>query len=210
VSGVGQLARRATSFSGREFLSCKLLALDFQSRAAAAVGQLDSCACRFKDVSDTPHAPFSAALRSKNRSGVPPASAAAGVAHEVQSLSDVRRADARSADIRCPDGVTRSFHVSVNSVEPTETVLARNLLSKDDRRLAELDEMEPCGPEMPLISSPAAFACRAERLARAGASPNGFIVWPSREPKGIAPHADTGEEVTLCVACKVIRCYILY
>ena len=35
---VGQPARRATSFSGRAFSPCLLLALDFQSRAAA-VGQ---------------------------------------------------------------------------------------------------------------------------------------------------------------------------
>jgi hypothetical protein len=86
---------------------------------------------------------------------------------EVQPLSDVRRPDARSAEIRCPDGVARSFQVSVNSVEPAEASRARNLFAKHDRRLAEFDEMEPCGPEMALVSSPAAFACRAERLARA-------------------------------------------
>jgi len=47
-------------------------------------------------------------------------------------LSDVRRTDARSAQIRRPDGVTASFQVSENKIEPREAVLARRLLSKDD------------------------------------------------------------------------------
>jgi hypothetical protein len=47
-------------------------------------------------------------------------------------LSDVRRADARSAQISSPEGVARGFHVSVYKVEPAEAVLACNLLAKDD------------------------------------------------------------------------------
>mgnify|MGYP003338890493 FL=1 len=50
-----------------------------------------------------------------------------GVGHplcgEVQSLSDVRRTDARSAEIERPDGVVRCFHVSVYKVEPLQAVL---------------------------------------------------------------------------------------
>ena len=38
-----------------------------------------SWACRFSAVNDTPHAPFSAALRARNCSGVPPASSFVGV-----------------------------------------------------------------------------------------------------------------------------------
>jgi hypothetical protein len=56
---------------------------------------------------------------------------ACGLGHEVQSLPDVRRPEARSAQIRRPDGVTRSFQISRNNVEPSEAVFGRNLLAKD-------------------------------------------------------------------------------
>jgi hypothetical protein len=46
-----------------------------------------------------------------------------GVGHEVQSLPDVRRPEARSAGIERPDGVALCFQVSVNSVEPSKSVL---------------------------------------------------------------------------------------
>jgi hypothetical protein len=62
---------------------------------------------------------------------------------EEQTLPDVRRPDARSAQIRSPDGVALSFQVSANSVEPREAVRARNLLPKDDDRRALADEREP-------------------------------------------------------------------
>lgn len=86
--------------------------------------------------------------------------------HEPQALPDVRSAEARSAQICRPNGVARYFQVSENKVEPTEAVLACNLLSKHDWRVALVDEVVPSGPEMPLIIKPAAFACRGERLAR--------------------------------------------
>jgi len=118
---------------------------DFQS-LAGGVGQ-DSCACRLKLVRLTPHAPPSASFRSKNLSGVPPASAGVAqlaastrvtpacaffapgvrfavafrvfdaskvvvVGHPVEPLPDVRRADARSAQIGHRAGVSRTFQVS--------------------------------------------------------------------------------------------------
>lgn len=58
----------------------------------------------------------------------------------------MRRADARSALIERPDGVSLAFQVSVYKVEPSEAVLARNLLAKDDARAALSDEMEPVRP----------------------------------------------------------------
>ena len=63
-----------------------------------------------------------------------------GVGHPVQSLSDVRRPEARSAGIDCPAGVARSFQVSRYKVEPSEAVLACNLLAKDDWRAALFDK----------------------------------------------------------------------
>mgnify|MGYP003341845860 FL=1 len=122
---------------------------------------------------------------------------ATGVGHEVQSLSDVRRADARSAEIKSPEGVTRCFHVRLNKVEPTEAVLARNLLSKDCWRAALANEVKPRWPEVPLIINPCSFACRAERLARTGSGPDGAVIGPSGSTQGVGPDADPCEEVAL-------------
>ena len=54
-----------------------------------------------------------------------------GVGHPEQSLSDMRRADARSAQIEGPHGVSHVFQVSAYSGEPNAAILARNLFSKD-------------------------------------------------------------------------------
>jgi hypothetical protein len=131
-----------------------------------------------------------------------------GVGHVEQPLSDVRRADARRAEIRSPDGVTRSFQVSVNKVEPSERRFARNLFSKDDRRAALLDEVEPRGPKVPLVSFPSLCACLAERLTRAGAGPDRSVVPPPGAAECVGPDADTGEEVTLRVVFEVIGVYV--
>jgi len=93
----------------------------------------------------------------------------------------VRRTDARSAEIERPAGVARAFQVSLYKVEPTEAVFACNLLAKDwDRfRFSVLDEVEPVWPEVPLVSKPASFACRAERLARTASRPYRPIIRPT-------------------------------
>jgi hypothetical protein len=65
---------------------------------------------------------------------------------EPQSLSDMRRADARSAKIVRPEGVARSFQVSRYKVEPIKAVLACNLLAKDEGRAQGFDEVEEGGP----------------------------------------------------------------
>jgi hypothetical protein len=70
----------------------------------------------------------------------------AGVTHPINSLPDVRRTDARCAGIDRPDGVTLSFQVSAYSIEPCESVFARNLFAKDDERAADFDMVEGCGP----------------------------------------------------------------
>jgi hypothetical protein len=78
--------------------------------------------------------------------GIRKASVEVVVGHDPQALPDLRRAVARSAAIDSPDGVTRAFQVSVNKVEPDQTVFARNLLAKENRRAALIDEMEPVRP----------------------------------------------------------------
>ena len=118
------------------------------------------------------------------------------------------RAEARSAGIRRPDGVARSFHVSLYKVEPTKSVFARNLLAKDDCRSALLNKPMEGGPKVPLVSKPSAFACRAERLARAGTGPDGPVVGPAGAAQGVGPDGDAGKEVALGVSGQIGGCDI--
>ena len=73
----------------------------------------------------------------------------------------------------------------------------RNLLSKDACRLALFDEVLEGWPQVPLVIKPSAFACRAERLARTGTSPNRSVIAPSRRSKGMGPDANAGEKMAL-------------
>jgi len=120
-----------------------------------------------------------------------------GVTHPVRSVTDVRSTDARRRERDTPEGVTQGFHVSVYKVDPRFDSFARNLLSKDDWRAALLDEVLKGGPEVPLVIKSRAFACRAERLARTGTSPNRSVVTPSGIAKGVRPNPNACEEVTL-------------
>ena len=58
---------------------------------------------------------------------------------------------------------------------------------------------------MPEVSRPCSFACRAERLAGAGAGPDWLIVRPASAPQSVRPDADPGEEVALCVSKEFLR-----
>jgi len=63
----------------------------------------------------------------------------------METLPDVRRAEARSAKIERPDGVVLCFHVSVYKVEPADAVFACNLLAEDCARVALADEVVESG-----------------------------------------------------------------
>jgi hypothetical protein len=56
---------------------------------------------------------------------------------------------------------------------------------------------------MPLVSKPASFACRAERLAWARAGPDFAIVGPPGEPEREGPDSNAGKEVALSKSSKV-------
>lgn len=109
----------------------------------------------------------------------------------------MRSAEARSAGICRPEGVARRFHVSRYKVEPSKAVFRCNLLAKDELRTALTDKPVEGGPQVPLVIKPAAFACRAERLAGAGAGPDGLVVGPSGFTQGKAPDSNAGEEMAL-------------
>ena len=108
------------------------------------------------------------APRARLASGVSalPCCATVGVGHPVQPLADVRRADARSAQIGGPDRISQCFQVSSYSNEPFTSILARNLLSKADWRPALGDEVSKSGPKVSLVGFPFPLAGDGERLAR--------------------------------------------
>jgi hypothetical protein len=114
------------------------------------------------------------------------------------------RPDARSAQIRRPNGVTRSFQVSVNKVEPCEARLARNLFAKEFWRNALSDEPGPFRPEMPFIIGASARAGNREGLTRAASGPDWSIIGPSGTSECVRPDSDAGEEMALGESNKVI------
>jgi hypothetical protein len=98
----------------------------------------------------------------------------------------------------------------VYKVEPVEAVFACNLFTKNNIRSALADEVVEGWPEMPLVSKPSAFACRAERLAGARSCPDGSVVCPSCAAQGVRPHPNSCEEVTLGKSFKVVGGDIFY
>ena len=74
-------------------------------------------------------------------------------------MSSVGRAEARSRGNDRPDGVTHTFQVSLNKVEPSEPVGGSNLFAKQNERAALADEVEGRRPQVPLVSKPIAFTC---------------------------------------------------
>jgi hypothetical protein len=82
------------------------------------------------------------------------------------------------------------------------------LLSHDDRGSYSADEAKEVRPQVPWIVNTGSFARDRERLARAGAGPDWSVVGPSCKPEGVAPSADTSEEMGLGEASEVIRCNI--
>ena len=118
-------------------------------------------------------------------------------------MPDVERADARSAEINRPDGVTRSFQVSVNTVDPAETICARNLFTKDDVRAALAEQVEPRRPKVAAIVGASALPRARERLTGTAPRPDGAIIGPAGEAQGVGPATDAGEEMALLEAAEI-------
>jgi len=116
----------------------------------------------------------------------------------------MRRPEARSRQTNRPDGVTFSFQVSLNKVEPAVADRSFNLLTKDRDRAALLDELEPGWPEVSGVFEAKLPAGRREPLAGTTAGPNFARVRPPGLAQGVAPDPDPGEEVTLGVALEVL------
>lgn len=131
------------------------------------------------------------------------ASTVFGLRHPEESVSDVRRTDARRRKRDGPKGVFQGFQVSVYKVDPRLDSLARNLLSKDDWRAALLDEPGKAGPKVSWVRKPSSSACRAERLAGCGTGPNRHVIGPSGFSESKGPGPDSCEEVALCESGEV-------
>ena len=122
----------------------------------------------------------------------------------VQAAADMRRVNGASRNIECLAGVVFTRQIRSHSVEPTVPSRSSNLFAKDDRRSDGGNEPKEVRPQMPWIVGPKSFSRNAERLARAGAGPDGAVVEPSGETQGVRPSADPGEEVRLREASEVI------
>jgi hypothetical protein len=126
-----------------------------------------------------------------------------GVGHPEEPLPDVRRADARRAQIGGPAGISCVLQVKAYSRQPLPASRASNLLPKRHWRLALGDEAVKSGPEVALVGSASLLPCDRNWLAWARAGPDGAIVGPAGEAEGVAPEADPGEEVALGVASEI-------
>lgn len=109
----------------------------------------------------------------------------------------MRRADAVCAEYRLPNGVTFSFQVCTNSIEPPVPNRSFNLLTKDALRATLADEPEHMRPEVSLVGVAFLLARRRVGLAGTRASPDGSIIGPSSQSKSEGPSADAREEVDL-------------
>ena len=119
-----------------------------------------------------------------------------GVGHPVRSVSEMRRADARSRENGRPAGVACSFQVSENKVEPRPSSRAFNLLAKDCCRAMLANEPEPLGPQVTFVGETAALSSAREGLARTGTGPDFAITGPAGKGEGEGPAPDSGEEMT--------------
>jgi hypothetical protein len=150
---------------------------------------------------------FSVSARARQLSRLSPSfiAFASGVGHPVEPLPDVRRADARSAQICGPDSISHRFQVSAYSGDPSSPSLARNLFSKDDWRAALRDEASELGPQVTLVFISASFACDGEWLAGTRSGPNRLIIRPSGKAQGVTPSTNACEEVALGESEKIAR-----
>jgi hypothetical protein len=115
---VGSESMTACSLSGLEFrfIVSSLAWPSLQSRAAG-VAQPANCAASF--IVSCFFVPLGLTRDSGSELVRPPLPECwSGVGHPVQALPDVRRADARSAQIGGPDGISQCFQVSTYSGEP--------------------------------------------------------------------------------------------
>jgi hypothetical protein len=125
----------------------------------------------------------------------------------VEPLSNVRCADARSAQIGGPNGISQCFQVSLYSGEPIPSSLARNLLSNDCWREALLNEIAEDRPQVSLVGGSPLLSCLAEGLTWEAGSPD--WAFPAAPLSCKLPAPDSGEKVSGVIVGKVIGRHLL-
>jgi hypothetical protein len=133
-----------------------------------------------------------------------------GVGHpdKVESVPDVRRANACRCKYRRRNGVCRTFQISGYKVPPAVSNRRINLLSKDDWRPALADEAVKFRPEVARVFKARSFACAGERRTGATSGPDFPVVRPSGKPESVRPSADSGKEMALRKPIKVLRMHV--
>ncbi len=126
------------------------------------------------------------------------------VGHPVNSLPNVRRPDARSAQIGAPDSIAQCFQVSAYSIEPPTPILARNLFSNDDWRIALRDKAEELRPQVAGVGSTSSLTGCGERLAGTTPCPYGSVSPPCKV-KGKGPAGNAAKEMALSEPSQVGR-----
>ena len=120
----------------------------------------------------------------------------------------MRGADARSAQICRPNGVTLVFQVSRYSVEPRESKRAANLFSKHHCRRALAYEVCPHSEEVSVVDGFAPAVSNAKRLTRAASGPDRTLIRPPGEPECIGPPSNAGEEMGLGIVPEVVGSHV--
>lgn len=113
-------------------------------------------------------------------------------------------AEGMCAGIDRPAGVTRTFHVVRQSVEPSKRVLASNLLANDQVRSALAAEAKHLGPQVALVGCPFPLTGSAKGLARTGAGPDAEVVRDTSSAKSQAPDSHAREQMHLPESSEVI------
>jgi hypothetical protein len=100
--------------------------------------------------------------------------------------------------------VADRFQVSEYNIEPGESVLFRNLFTKDRDRSALADKFKPLGPQVSFIFRTQCLSGSREGLAGATTCPNRSTIGPPCESKRVAPSTNAGEEVALRESSQVV------
>lgn len=122
---------------------------------------------------------------------------ASGLGHPEEAIPDMRRPDARSRNIRSPEGVLFRLQVSSYSIEPAVSSRSTNLFPKDAHRLTLAEEGIENGPKVPFVGFFLLLASFTEWLAGARGCPNRSSCWPAGKSEGKGPATDSGEPMAL-------------
>lgn|SRR6478736_388735 len=122
---------------------------------------------------------------------------AVGVGKPEDSLPLVVTTDACSWQITRADIKAEFFQIKRYSVEPFQSVFARNLLTNDRCRVKLPQETMELRPEMPFVEFTKSVTGARKRLTGTASGVDGLVVGPSSEFEGERPSTNSGKPMTL-------------